>query len=362
MRVHKVEGGRRVAVGCLNRRLRPMAAVFASLVALALGGCADDPAIDPGDPSSAPAVFVVNSLGETLSRVLLADQTVNENAVALGVAPNALAIAPDGKTAYVVSSLSNRVDIVDLDTPAAIGAIDVGAGSNPFAIALLGAGDGYVSNFVTDEVVHLDLVARATGHRIPVGQAPEGLLLVPAVGGAPAGDLYVAVTGFDSTGAYGPGEVVVIAVPADTVRARLHVGVNPQGLALAPDGRVHVVCTGDYATHVGRVFVIDPAGPAVIDSVEVGGAPSAITVLPGNQGYVVGWDDFKSYGPGQPVLSLGALAGETGLTALAWDDTDGVLYVTQFSASRLQAIDVEADSVLWSVPTGQGPVAVAVRR
>jgi len=361
MRVHEVEGGRRVAVGRVNRRLRPMGAVFASLVALALGGCADDPAIDPGDPSSAPAVFVVNSLGETLSRVLLADQTVNENAVALGVAPNALVIAPDGKTAYVVSSLSNRVDIVDLDTPAAIGTIDVGAGSNPFAIALLGAGDGYVSNFVTDEVVHLDLVARTAGHRIPVGQAPEGLLLVPAAGGA--GDLYVAVTGFDSTGAYGPGEVVVIAVPADTVRARLHVGVNPQGLALAPDGRVHVVCTGDYATHVGRVFVIDPAGPAVIDSVEVGGAPSAITVLPGNQGYVVGWDDFKSYGPGgQPVLSLGALAGETGLTALAWDETDGVLYVTQFSASRLQAIDVEADSVLWSVPTGQGPVAVAVRR
>jgi YVTN family beta-propeller protein len=363
MRMHEVEGGRRVTVGLVSRRLGQASVALAGLLTLAMVGCEDDPAIDPGDPSSAPAVFVVNSLGETLSRVLLADQTVNQNAVALGVAPNALAITPDGKTAYVVSSLSNRVDIVDLDTPAAIGAIDVGAGTNPFAIALLGAAHGYVSNFVTDEVVHLDLAARTAGHRIPVGRAPEGLLLVPGGGGgASTGDLYVAVTGYDSTGAYWPGEVVVIAVPADTVRARLHVGVNPQGLALAPDGRVHVVCTGDYVTQVGRVFVIDPATPAVIDSVEVGGAPSAITVLPGNRGYVVGWDDFRSYGPGQPVLSLGALAGETGLTALAWDETDGVLYVTQFSASRLQAIDVEADSVLWSVPTGQGPVAVAVRR
>ena len=119
-------------IGSWKRRGRVIAVALAGL---ALAGCADDSPIDPGAPSQEAAVFVVNSLGETLSRVLLADRTVNPNAVVLGGAPNALAISPDGRTGYVVSSLSNRVDIVDLDTPAAIGTIDVGAGTNPFAIA-----------------------------------------------------------------------------------------------------------------------------------------------------------------------------------------------------------------------------------
>jgi hypothetical protein len=333
-------------------------AVIAGAAVLAGTGCDDDSPVDPGTPSSRPAAFVVNSLGETLSRVLLDDRSVNENAVVLGAAPNAIAVSPDGKTGYIVSSGSNRVDIVDLDTPAATGAIDVGAGTSPFAIALLGAGTAYVSNFNTDEVARLDIAQRAVTKRIPIGRAPEGVLVVSASG--LAGDLYVAVTGYDSLGAYRPGEVVVVAVPADTVKARLHVGLNPQGLALAPNGQVHVVCTGDYGAQTGRVFVIDPAGPVVVDSLDVGGAPSAIAVLPTNKGVVLGWSDCRTYGSGTSA-DLGALGGQSGLTSLAWDETAGVLFVTHFMDSKLLAVDVAADSVLWSVPTGQGPVAVAVR-
>jgi DNA-binding beta-propeller fold protein YncE len=341
------------------RKKRRLIGALVLGVALLVAGCAEDTVLDPGEPSQAPALFVVNSLGETLSRVLLADRSVNANAVLLGVAPNSIAIAPDGRTGYVVSSRSNRVDIVDLDQPAAIDVIDVGVGASPFAIALFGAGEGYVSNFNTDEVVHLDLAGRKIRGRIPVGRAPEGLLTVTHGAGA---DLYVAITGFDSLGSFRAGEVAVVAIPADTVRARLHVGVNPQGFALAPDGRVHVVCTGDYAAYQGRVFIIEPTGPAVVDSVEVGGRPSAVAVLPGNQGLVVGWSEIRSYAPGKPVTDLTAFAGTIGFTSLIWDEAEHVVYVTDFSDSKLHALDAAADSILWSVPTGQGPVAVAVRR
>lgn len=322
--------------------------------------CSEEGVLEQATPSRDAAVFVINSRGETLSRILLADGTVVRDALALGSAPNALALGPGGERGYVASSLSNRIDVVDLDQLRVDGTIDIGPGSNPYALILAGDQTAYVSNFLANEVVRVDLASRSVVRRLSVGPAPEGLLLVENT-------LYVAVTHFNYPGgSYGPGEVVVLGLAADrdSVRARIGVGTNPQALARAPDGRIHVVCTGDYGAREGRVFVIEPTIPAVVDSIDIGGSPAAILVLEDGSGVTGGfYGGLRLYDLGdRNVRTARALANEEGLAALAYDTTDDLLYVADFDDSAVHVVDLAADSVVTRYPVGHGPVQLAIRR
>jgi DNA-binding beta-propeller fold protein YncE len=339
------------------------------LVSLVLltSNCAEEEVlrVEP-EPSPEPALFVVNSLAETLSRILLDEGTAVRDALALGSAPNAIVLGgASGNLGYVVNTASNQVGVIDLDQMILLRSIDLGPGSSPFALALAGS-DGYVSNFIKDEVVRLDLESREMKRRIPAGRGPEGLLLVPDRAGDPErGTLYVAASGYTDEG-YRTGEVVCVSVPADTVRHRITVGINPQKLALAPDGTVHVVCTGDYGPREGKVFVIDRERLAVIDSVAIGGSPAAVLVLESGQGVTAGFYGGLRYydrSTGAAFESR-ALAGEQGLSALAQDSIAGrvLLYVTDFDDSLVHVVDIAADSLVTSYPTGHGPVDLVVRR
>ncbi len=310
-------------------------------------------------PSAEPAVFVVNSRGETLSRILLDQGTVVRDAIALGSVPNAIAFAGDGHRGFVACSGSNRIDVIDLDGLRLLTWIDIGAGSNPYAIAV--AGDqAYVSCFLSDEVVHVNLGTGRVVRRIPLPRSPEGLLL----GDESQGTLYVAVTNYaHPTGPFGRGEVAVIDVEADTVRIRLGVGTNPQNLASAPDGTIHVICTGDYGPREGRVFVIDPEIPAVVDSLDLGGAPGAVAVLADGRGVAAGYyGGLRYYDRRKRSVQPSRALSVEGLSDVACDRSTGLIYVTQFSDSAVQVVDPLADSLLATYGVGHGPVALAVRR
>jgi DNA-binding beta-propeller fold protein YncE len=302
-------------------------------------------------------VFVVNSLGENLSRILLPDGTVAADALILGASPKGIAVGPDGRQAVIVSSLSNRVDVVDLDALAVLRSIDVGPGSNPYDVAIVG-GAAYISCFLTDEVVHADIASGTIIRRIPVGRAPEGLLYAEDTG-----DLYVALTGYTPAG-YLPGTVAVIATDSDTVRTRLTVGLNPQSFARAAGGIVHVVCTGNYGPEAGRLFQIEPTGPAVIDSLEIGGTPVCALAFGDTWGITAGYTGgLKVFDSAHDTaVEMAALLGETWFSALAYDEADSVLYVSDFDDSVVHAVDPWADVHLRSFRVGHGPVALAVRR
>jgi DNA-binding beta-propeller fold protein YncE len=334
------------------------------LAVLLQAGCGEDDVLRVAPvPSPEPAVFVVNSLGETLSRILIERGTVVQDALALGSAPNAIVVDPGGELGLVVNSGNNRIDLIDLDQLIIRRSIDLGPGSSPFRLVLVD-GEAYVSNFAANDVARVDLEAGLVVRRIPVGHGPEGLLFVPDEGGGGGqGDLYVATTGYTSSG-YGPGEVFVLSVPADTVRSRIIVGTNPQDLARAPDGTIHVVCTGDYATREGRVFVIDPELGTVVDSLEIGGAPAALLVLEDGQGITVGYSGgLRHYGrAGGPAAEARALPGEVGLSALVHDPVENRLYLSDFDDSLVHVVDVASDSLVSSYVTGHGPVHLALRR
>jgi DNA-binding beta-propeller fold protein YncE len=342
---------------------------LAAAIALACA-CSQEGVLEQAAPSREAAVFVVNSLGETLSRILLADGTVVRNALPLGSGPNAMALTAGGERGYVVSSLSNRIELVDLDELRVVGSIDIGPGSNPFALVLAGDHSAYVTNLLAGEVGRIHLDSQQVAQRLPVGPAPEGLLLVENA-------VYVAVTNFDyPSGPFGPGEVVVIRVAAggmaaggmaadrDSVIARLGVGTNPQALALAPDGTVHVICTGDYAGREGRVFVLEPTLPAVVDSIDIGGSPGSILVLEDGTGVTGGYyGGLRIYDrESRTVRTARALAHEEGLAALAFDSVEDLLYVADFDDSVVHVVDLAVDSVLTRYSVGHGPVHLAIRR
>jgi DNA-binding beta-propeller fold protein YncE len=339
---------------------RRFAALQASALLVFSFGCGDD--MGPEDtppPSAAPAVFAVNSLGETLSRILIEEGEVAADAFALGEAPQGIAVLPGGREALVVSSRSNRVDLVDLDALAVRRSIDIGPGSNPYGVAVAATGAAYVSCFLSDEVVRLDVTGGTVAKRIPVGRGPEGVLYVED-----EGDVYVALTGYTNIGVYGEGAVEVIGSGADTVRARLVVGKNPQSVTRAPDGTVHVACTGNYGVEAGRVFVIDPAVPAVVDSIPIGGSPVAVLMLAGDLGLTAGYEGgLKRYDPAARIAEeMVALAGDTWFTSLVYDAADSLLYVSDFDDSMVHVVDPWADVHVRSFRVGHGPVALAIRR
>lgn len=345
---------------------RRRASLAGAVLLVLAAGCGNDEVIDPAPPASGPAVFVVNSVGETLSRYLIESAEVAANALAIGAVPNDLAIGPDGVTGYAVCSRDNRVDVVDLDGLTVLDSIDLGRDANPYAIALAGASDAYVSNFLLSEVAHLDLAAGTVERRIAVGPGPEGVLFVPDAGArgasAPAGDLFVAITRYRPDWAE-VGEIAVVSVPADTVRAHIAVGINPQSIALAPDGLLHVVCTGDDARD-GKIFVVDPARVAVVDSVTIGGSPVAALPLAAGSGLTVGYGGgLRRY---DVALSLSvearALRGAGSLTALAYDASDDLLYVADGDADSVYIVALAADTLASAFACGDYPVDLVVRR
>ncbi len=348
-------------------RLRSAVLACAVVCPILAAGCGDDDVTDPAPPASDPAVFAVNSLGETLSRYLIASGETAPNALPVGAQPNDMAVAADGSTGYVVCSGANRIDIVDLDDLVVLRSIDLGPGAGPYAIALAGANDAYVSNWLTGEVAHVDLTGGNVKQTIAVGPGPEGLLFVPAAGtrgaDAPAGALYVAVTRYRDDWSE-VGELVAVSVPADTVLARIPVGTNPQAVAAAPDGILHVVCTGDYGAREGKVALVDPLTGAVVDSVAVAGSPVAALPLSGGRGYTVGFaGGLRRYDLAARVsIETEAIPGAGFLTALAYDATDDLLYVSDFDDDQVYAVALAADTLRTTIACGDGPADLALRR
>lgn len=145
--------------------------------------------------------------------------------------PPDVAIAPDGKTAYVINS-----------------------------------------NFPTG-VVPIDVATNKPKPSIPVDQFPRSIAI------SPDGRFAYVTSSFSSTDV-----VSKIDLVAGAVVATIPVGDNLFGIAVTPDGRtVYVVSNNDDA-----VFPIDVATNAVGAAIPVGPFPSAVAVTPdGTSAYVL---------------------------------------------------------------------------
>ncbi|MGQ9698104.1 MAG: hypothetical protein ACUVRO_08940 [Armatimonadota bacterium] len=283
------------------------------------------------------------------------------NAFTAGAVPNHMLVADN--TGYIVNSVSNTLQIVNLDTNRELRPpIYLGDGTNPMQVALPGNGKAYVSLLLTNEVAVVDLASGVVSERITVGAAPTGMAYA-------AGKVYVTNTAFSydpsaNKVTYGQGSVSVIDIVSDKVVKTIPVGMNPQYTAIDPKGRVHVSCTGDYGPTPGEIAVIDPRIDAVVGKVYIGGAPGPIAITFDGRAYaadsvygVTGYDanTLQVTIPPERALQLGGAVFD--LKA----DSMGRLYAALFDKDAVVMFDPSSGQVLAKAQTGSGPQAIALR-
>jgi YVTN family beta-propeller protein len=298
--------------------------------------------------------------GTTVEAVDLTANPVATRAITVGQFPDAVAIAPNGLTAYVTNYASNTVTPINLATGKAEKAINVGVG--PAAIAITPNGKfAYVTNAGTspigNTVTPINLTTHKTLPPITVGDGPQGIAITPD--GSMA---YVANAGAVVTGQ--PGTVGSTVTPIDlatrTPGTSIKVGNAPLGVAVSSDGATV------YVTNANSSSVTPIQAGAAGTPVPVDGSPQAIATS-GATAWVA--DTSPAAVHSNNLSSIGPAATQAGTpiplpkspTAVAIAPGGKIAWVVSSGAEQLVPVDLVAGKVTTgSVALPGGPYAVAL--
>jgi YVTN family beta-propeller protein len=213
--------------------------------------------------------------------------------IEVGTYPRAIAIAPNGQTAYVVNEGSDSVTPIDLATGEAGKEIDVGKSPNSIAIAPNGQ-TAYVTDYNAEDVTPVELASGTAGTPIHVGVEPIAIAVTP--NGQTA---YVANQG---GGSGSNGNAVPIDLATGHAGTAIHIGTDyPEGLAIAPNGQTAYVT--DYA---GAVTPIDIAENKAETPISVGEELQEIAITPdGQTAYATSYNGTKVFSIDLQTGSLG---------------------------------------------------------
>ncbi len=291
-------------------------------------------------------VYVLNTLGQTLSKVELATGVVQKNAVTAGLYTNQVVIRK--QKAYIVNSGTNSIQIVDLSSLTTIDSIYVGSGSNPYYMDFLNDSIAVVSLLLTNELVVVNVDKGSIVTRVILyGTGPEGVKVA-------GGKVYVAMSGYNGQG-YDPGIINVVNPASWSVTDTIGVSINPQYIDADDSGYVYVASTGNYVDVGGALTIIDTQTDEVVQEVLL---ETFITTLDYHNGRVF----LATYGNGVYIYDVAGdsllntiLSGGPGVLV----DTDGYIYVTDFNADSLYIYDASLQRAA-AFEVGDGPISVAV--
>jgi serine/threonine-protein kinase len=227
----------------------------------------------PGGGSSAtarqspPAVQTPETTAPTV------DGTIN-----VGSKPEAVALTPDGKNAYVTNVDSRNLSVINTATNKITTTIPVEAGPPQYIAITPDGKHAYATIYDPRSGVHSVAVIDTTANKvmaiIPVGRRPYGLAVMPD-----GSEVYEA--DHDS------GAISVIDTTSNRVVETIGVMPNPHWIAFSPHGR-----TAYVADHESNVMsVIDTASRTVTSVIPTGKSPHSVAVSPdGGQVDVVDYD------------------------------------------------------------------------
>ncbi|NMB74093.1 MAG: hypothetical protein GYA21_03070 [Myxococcales bacterium] len=263
-----------------------------AFVASACGAGGDSPLGDV-------RLIVVDSLGEDLS-ILSADSppVVQKAVVKVGKAPNQVLL--DGAEAWVLSSQSNSLEVVDVTTWKVERQYALGDGCNPYWMAQAGDGTLIVSCFLSNEILRVDprvaAGASAVLSRLPM---PTGVDLNPTDPQKPGfarpqgvavvgNEVFVTLTNLGSDWApAGPGFLLVADLAAWVITRKVELPSRNPGFVYAErnGGRLFITASGDFSGN-GAVEVYDVSARALSGRVALGGAPGRMCLADDGRAYV----------------------------------------------------------------------------
>jgi YVTN family beta-propeller protein len=321
-------------------------------------------------PTRAKRAYVSNETDGTVSVIDLAAQRVIAT-IHVGKRPRGLHVSRDGHRLYVALSGSPRggpgvdesklppadrsadgIGVVDLDKLELVKTI--ASGQDPESFDLVGDGQLVVSNEETAEVSLVDVASGTVRARVPVGREPEGVTTQPD------GKLVYVTSEAE-------GKVTVIDPRAATAVADIPVGLRPRGIAFTPDGARAFVTNESDAT----VTVIDARAKRATGRIALAAQGDGMPPRP--MGVALSRDGHRLYvtaGRAGSVAVIDAASGKVvrmipNVGARPWGIAaggDGRLYTANGPSNDVSVIDPGSGRVLARVAVGHGPWGIAIDR
>jgi YVTN family beta-propeller protein len=191
-----------------------------------------------------PVAYVANYGGNTISVIDTNTNLVLET-IAVGAAPYAIAVTPDGTRAYVTNSGSNTVSVIDTAANSVLTTIQV---NQPYGVAVSPDGTWvYVANYRSNSfnmISAIDTVTHQIMFTIPL--SVSGYLSAPIVVVTPDGTrAYVAYAQSSSVVS------VIDIIKRSELAATIPVGSISSGIAVTPDGtQIYVAASSNSGTYV----------------------------------------------------------------------------------------------------------------
>lgn len=323
-------------------------------------GCAEDE--EAGEMEIVSAAYVVNGAAQTISVFdIEKSEFLSDVSIPSGKWPADIKIR--GDFAYVVNTGDNNVQIIDLASNTTAGMIDIGDGTAPEKIAFASDTKAYVSSNWTKSVKVVDLSSQTVVNSIDVGVAPWGVAFAN-------GKVYVCNTGvvYGDETTYGQGTVSVIDTATDNILKTINVETNPTDVVVDSNGKVLVLCTGNYADITGKIVVIDSQTDSASPPIDLGVTPSGITITKNGIAYITSFGGLLSFDVAASTLvhdassALTDFAGGSGLAA----DVAGNVYITVpdwtgGGQDKLLVMDA-SEQLIGTYPAGGGASMVAIKQ
>jgi YVTN family beta-propeller protein len=164
-------------------------------------------------------LFTANMGSNTIGIIeLRADGSAKQTLVNVGMGPEGIDLAPDGRQLWAANSAGGSVSIIDVATKTMVKTFDIGTRrSNRIKFTPDGA-LALVSDLTAGELVIVDVKSQTVKTRLPIGRNASGILVVPDGSRA-----YVA--------AAGERKLVVVDLKSLTVTGQVATGGGPDGMA-----------------------------------------------------------------------------------------------------------------------------------
>jgi YVTN family beta-propeller protein len=260
-----------------------------------------------------------------------------------------LAVAPDGRTAYVTAI--SGVLVVDTATGRVEKAITTG--DTPQAIAIGPDGKrGWVADFLSRHVIELDLGTNTVAARVRLG-GPGRPTLTPSVAVSADGTRVFATDGAEEN-------LVVIDATSGRVLQHPSLDIHPGPVAAAVDGRRVYVAGCRLSCVDGEVLVFDAATATMTSRIRLRSAPSGLALSPdAGRAYV-------SHGRDATISVIDLASGAVETVAVDPNPIDvavgrdGSVYVASFGGPSLTVLDPATLRPVARVALRDPPHAVAV--